>query len=207
MMELKYKKYLPWISGAAIFFALIHLIKPTLGIDYIFLSFVLLALLPWVLPFIKSLELPGGLKIELKEIREAIQKASTTLKIDDVYQRQTVTSTELKAGNKDNLALLRSVADSDPNLALVGFRIEIEKRIRELAIKNNIEADRASLGRLVNELRFKEILEPNMVAGLMDLIGLGNRAAHGAEVEQSAAQCLLDVGPNIIAKLDEAIKN
>lgn len=203
------KKWPLLISGAFGLIAFVHLIKPNLGIDYIFLSFILLALVPWVRPLIKSFELPGGLKIELKETQIAFEKTaiSTILKIDDVYQRQAVTSPELKTDEMDNLSLLRSVASSDPNLAFVGFRIEIEKRIRTLALKNNLEADRTSLGKLVNELRFKEILEPNMVTGLMDLIGLGNKAAHGAEVEPSAARWLLDVGPSIIVKLDNAINS
>ena len=207
-MIYEYKKYLPWvISGVSVLLALLHLLKPALGIDYIFLSFVLLALLPWALPLIKSFELPGGVKVEFKETKAATDKISTTLQVDDIYHRQKVSSPEIQEEKKQNFELLRTIAESDPNLAFVGFRIEVEKRIRKLGQINNIEIERVSLAKLVNELRFKEILSPNIVSGLMDLIGLGNKAAHGADVEPSAANWLLDIGPNIIAKLDETIEN
>jgi len=41
----------------------------------------------------------------------------------------------------------------------------------------------------------------------MDLVALGNRAAHGVEVSQNAADGVLDVGSSIILELDNLLSS
>jgi hypothetical protein len=42
-------------------------------------------------------------------------------------------------------------------------------------------------------------------SGLMELIALGNRAAHGAAVSPDAGSWMLDVGPSILLQLDTLV--
>ena len=54
----------PWISGLvstlAVVFIVAHMIWPTLAIDATTIALLLIVLLPWILPYIRSVELPGG---------------------------------------------------------------------------------------------------------------------------------------------------
>jgi len=172
------------------------------------LALIALAALPWFLPLLKSLELPGGIKIELRDVKAATEKITSDvitgkgeLKADPaaVSGRGDVRFT-------DPIGTLRHVADRDPTLAVVGFRIEIEKRLLRIAEANQIDARRMPLSILVGELRTQEVLPPNVASGLTDLIALGNRAAHGVEVTPDAANWVLDVGPSILSDLDASIK-
>ena len=61
------------------------------------------------------------------------------------------------------------VAEHDPNLALVGLRIEIEKRVRALARLHNLD-ERRPLGQLLRELTQRELLPGDTVGGLEELL-------------------------------------
>jgi hypothetical protein len=92
---------------------------------------------------------------------------------------------------------------TSPELALVGLRIELEKRLRALAELNRIEYwDRKSLGRLVRELGEREVLPQTATGPLLDLVAIGNRAAHGAEVTEDAAKWARGLGPVLLRTLD-----
>src|SRR5207249_11615303 len=61
------------ITVVALFLALAHLLFPSIKIDFVVLVLLLLAALPWLAPLVKSVELPGGLKIELQDVKEAAE--------------------------------------------------------------------------------------------------------------------------------------
>lgn len=63
------------ISAIAITIAVVHLLWPHLVIDAITLGLLVLALLPWLAPLVKSIELSGIGKIELQEIKQQVQEA------------------------------------------------------------------------------------------------------------------------------------
>ena len=101
---------------------------------------------------------------------------------------------------------IRSVYERDPNLALVGFRIEVEKRIRELARLHGLTTnERDALQSVIRDLANRHLLSPMAASGLMEIVALGNRAAHGASVSADAGSWLLDVGPAILLQLDNLI--
>ena len=96
------------------------------------------------------------------------------------------------------------VGDLDSNLALVYLRIEIEKRLRTLAQKANLNST-GSLSRLFRDLQKSGVVNDVVFSGLQELIIAGNQAAHGAEVEPSVADSVLEFGPRIINALDRSI--
>src|SRR5690606_32134698 len=61
---------------------------------------------------------------------------------------------------------LRAVADTDPNLALVGLRIEIEKKLRQVAEHHGIIAERKPVGVLLRELVRKGVIPDDVRDGL-----------------------------------------
>ena len=106
----------------------------------------------------------------------------------------------------DVFSLIADVAKKDPNLALVAFRIELEKRLAALAAQYGISDSGRGAGFLLRELRTRHAIPLSVASGLSELIALGNQAAHGASVSPDAAEWVLEVGPTVLGILDEAIQ-
>jgi hypothetical protein len=98
------------------------------------------------------------------------------------------------------------IAQTDPNLALVGLRIEIERRIRTLAQRHDLKETKV-LSQMLRELRFRNILTGDVAGGLSELIHAGNMAAHGADVTGNVASWAIETGPVILGQLDEIIRS
>jgi hypothetical protein len=176
------------ITSVAIGVAAIHLWRPELHIDAITFGLIVLAILPWINKLIKKAEFPGGWKVEFQDVQAAGEK---------VTRSQTVEARLAQAPTPSYV----EISDRDPNLALVGLRIEIERRLRQLARQSGLEENRP-LMYMIGDLRKLGVLDASSVAGLQELVMAGNQAAHGAEVERSAAEWAIDFGPRVLAALD-----
>lgn len=96
------------------------------------------------------------------------------------------------------------VEDVDPNVALVSFRSDLEERLRRLAEEQGLDA-RASLESVLRELASKEVLHPEAVYGILELIELANRAAHGAPVSKEALLPLREKGTDLLERLEALV--
>lgn len=184
------------ISLAALLLVVLHHVFPNVKPDATSLVLVVIGVLPWLTSVIKSLELPGGFKIELADVKSAAEK----VKVDSSTADQSVAS-------GDSLGLLQQLVSADPNLVLVGIRIELERRLVTLAEAHNLNLRNRSAGILTRELSRRDILDQRTAGGLADLIGLGNRAAHGADVSEDAAEWALQAAPAIYSALDGKIRD
>ena len=107
----------------------------------------------------------------------------------------------------DSPDVFAEVVELDSNLALAYLRIEIEKRLRELAEDAGIDPHRIPLKRLMNELSSAGLLPQSARNGLNKLIYAGNHAAHGVDVEPGVAQWAMREGPEILRSLDSHIES
>jgi len=187
------KRYIPHIviSVVALLAAIAHIFLPDVKIDAITLALLLMAVLPWLGFIFKSVELPGGLKVEYPALEKASEDAAKV--------------GLLSAPQKREESPYLAIAEQDPNLALAGLRIEIERRLREIAKRRGLEGERLGVGQLLQLLRTHSAISPQEDSVLNDLIHLLNRAVHGAEVDSRAAQWAIDVGPRLLSTLDERI--
>jgi hypothetical protein len=179
------------VTLGALLFTLIHLIWPTLAIDAITLTLLVIALVPWLAPIFKSLELPGGWKVQFQELQKTAERAQQA---------------GLLASSPESTPsefVFQQIAEQDPNLALAGLRIEIEKRLLKLAERRNIEVRNQGVGQLLRLLSQRQVLTSEASAILADMTGLLNSAVHGARVEPQAAEWALNVGPRILKALDD----
>jgi hypothetical protein len=195
------RKFAKFITGGAICLAILHILYPNLGIDAVLLSLIIIAALPWIIPYLKTLEIPGGFKIEFKDAKAATDKI-ISLKTE-IKAKTSTSEVMLEVG--DPFSTLRHIAETDPNLGLVGFRIEIERRLLKLAEKNDLIIHKMPISSVVRKLQEMDIIPLQMAAGLIKLIKMGNRAAHGDNVSPEATNYVLDVGPDILGKLDALI--
>lgn len=101
----------------------------------------------------------------------------------------------------------QTVADEDPNLALAGLRIEIERRLNQLVestgLRSGSTSPRLNVGRALKVLGNAGILTHDQSSVLLDIIGILNSAVHGAKVDQQSARWALDVGSRLLTSLDK----
>ncbi len=183
------------VTLGALVLALVHIIWPQLAVDGVTLTLIALAVLPWLAPLFKSLELPGGWKVEFQDLQKAAARADDAGLLSAPSEDQ-----------KINQYSFQTVADSDPNLALAGLRIEIEKRLVQLAQHHGVGTKMQGLGRLMLELSKHDTLTGEERSVLSDMLGLLNAAVHGATVDPRATQWAMEIGPRLIQSLEEKLR-
>jgi hypothetical protein len=186
------------ISVVCILLAIAHKVWPDAAPDLTTTILLLVALLPWLTSVIRSVELPGGFRIELQDVKTATKKVAA-----GAPQRHGAGASRTPA----TMRLLTHVGSEDPNLALVALRIEIEKRLAELASTLKLEFGRKSARQLLRDLVPAQGIDRETASGLDDLIALGNQAAHGARVAEDAAVWALEMAPSVLDVLDNLIDN
>ena len=191
------KKTQVFITVSALIIAIVHLLWPNLSIDAITLALFIVAVLPWAAPLLKSVELPGGWKVEFQELQKVKSDAAKAGLLESRKQE-----------DSDREAYsFELILEQDPNLALAGLRIEIEKRLVRIAQSNNIEIKRPSVFQLLRALTEKQILSKEESSVLADMNNLLNSAVHGAEVDRRAADWAIEIGPKLLASLDDKISS
>lgn len=183
------------VTLVALVFAALHLIWPKLSIDAITLILLVMAAIPWVAPIFKSLEFPGGMKVEFQQLQNAAARAEDAGLLSP--PPEDIPPVEYT---------FERIAAEDPNLALAGLRIEIEKRLVALAEKNGVEVRSRGLSQLLRVLGERKILGQEERSVLADLTGLLNSAVHGASVDRRTADWAIEVGPRLLRALDELVK-
>lgn len=179
-----------FISFVVVLLMVARVMLPDLKMDAVFLGLLVIALFPWIYPIVESVKLPGGVEMKLGDLKSAGEKVDI----------QTDTAMKTVSWEIQRPSYL-SLVDRDPNLALVGLRIEIEKRLRSLALKHGIRGDQAN-PLLLRTLKEDHVLSESTASGLQELIEHGNQAAHGGIVEKEVADWAFETGLQILATLD-----
>ena len=71
------------ITVASLALVGVHLVWPNLRVDAVTLILLAAAAIPWLLPLFKSVELPGGLKLEFQDLQAAEQRAAEAGLLDE----------------------------------------------------------------------------------------------------------------------------
>lgn len=182
------KKYL---KTTVVFIAILLLSIKTFilkEIDATSLGILTIISLPWLISFISHAELPGGIKVQFKDIQKIVESISTD-----------------KATPKSNI--FKDLYITDPNIAAVHLRIELEKRLNTLLELSGLGTIRTKgIAHSLNILFSHEILNREKFGGLSELISIGNKAAHGAKLDDDILIWMQEYGPSIISSLDNRIK-
>lgn len=181
------------LSAVAVLFIAAHMIWPQLEIDSITVALIVLAIVPWLAPVVKSFELPGGVKVTLRELESASSKVIGS-------------PPSAPPASTPDSDLLQIIAASDPNLALAALRINIEGSLRKLASARGIDAKGLRLRTLIRRLHDSGVVPPTISSGLEELVLLGNQAVHGADVAPQGASWALEAGPRILGFLDDMVR-
>lgn len=185
------------ISFFAILVAVIHLIWPKLTIDSITIALIVIAIIPWFGSLFKSLEFPGGLKVEYHELQKASEKAK---------KAGLLKSTLDKKSKKKSKISYQQISLKDPNLALANLRIEIEKRLMKIAESHGLEIRKGGVVSIARSLKETNLLSGNEYSALLNIVVLLNSAVHGHKVDADGANWAFETGNQILQALDEKIK-
>jgi len=175
------------ISFIACILIIAHIFCPDVAIDSITVALLVLALVPWMLPLLKAIDLPGVGRIEFQDLEkignEAKQAGLLGADAGQKYSFETV---------------------DDPNLALSGLRIELERVLKALVHSIGINT-RPTTSQYFGALVYAKKLSAEETVVLTQLIPILNRAAHGALVDEGAAKWAISVGKQIIVGLEAKI--
>lgn len=182
-----------FISLTMLLVAVLHTVNPDLSIDSVTIFALVVAVLPWLHPLFKSVELPGGLKVEFQEV----ERASTLARAAGL-------------GNGDSQAdhpeySFQIVAEHDPNLALAGLRIEIERRLCNLARQHGYQGRAYGIGNLLRHLESQSLLSREESRAIEEIVKILNEAIHGASIDRRTAQLALDTGTSMLLTLESRI--
>jgi hypothetical protein len=61
------------ITTIAVLLAAAHMMQPDIKVDTAVLVLAIIAATPWLAPFVKSIKLPGGVEVELQEMKQEVQ--------------------------------------------------------------------------------------------------------------------------------------
>lgn len=151
-----------------------------------------------IIPFAEMIK-----KIKLGEFEAEISK-------EEVAKAQAKASAELSPSSEVQGAKpetrIQELLREDPRLALAKVRIELEevlKRLYSTTANSEPEWRRLSLGRIVDGLVKKEVINGSVGSALRDVITLANRAVHGEHVEPATAEELAVLGVRLTNELKQ----
>lgn len=145
-----------------------------------------IAILPWVLGIIERISAPGGFEIVFAKAERQLNASQATPDEADV-------------------AAFKYFGSSDPNLAIAMLRVQIERRLREIAEDVMLSPDPHGRPRMLRSLA-EDLAQQGAISNeanalLKDLMPVMNEAVHGVELQSNALEFALGYGPKILAML------
>lgn len=187
-------------------------------IDGVVITLFLIAFLPWLAKYVKSLE-AFGIKTELitPEKKNEIEKNSLSISTNDkeVINNNFKIDKSKPIGSEENPIMIDSINpiyDSNDIIEkLVLLRYEIEKNLKILCKKNNITISNKSLSikSIVELLRKDNILNNNVCNLILDLLPILNKAVHSdiTNVDEGVLDWVVEKGIKLLMHLDIIIQN
>ena len=155
-------------------------------IDTTTIVLVLMIFLPWIVKYLKSLELNGIGKIELisEEERQRLNE-----KVNKIENNNNSIEIEEKYLNFD-----------DMKLSLAALRIDIEEKLQKIAQKNQLNANRYGIMKLSSLLYDHRCI-------IKEIIGILNKAVHSRldDYDLKSYNSIIKIASKLISSLDEKI--
>jgi len=176
------------ISLLCLFLIIIHAVFPQFSIDTTTVALIVILIFPWLLPYIKTAKLPGGIEITTREIQQ-LEEVTTRSAIGAIPAAMRA---PIRGRKPPSMYLM--LFKSDPNLALASLRLDIERKLRKIASSRELDVTRLPLRQILNILHAKEIIGSSEFASLDMIINVCNKAVHAEKVDSALALKILDIG-------------
>ena len=180
-------------------------------IDGTIIVLFIIAFLPWLAKYVKSLEV-FGIKTELVPLdkKEEIEENSSKLYTDE----KEIIKTEVKIdktkpiGSKENPIVIKSInsihESKDMIEKLVLIRYNIEKELKTICKNNNLPYSIQSIKHIIETLRKNKILKNNACNLILDLLPILNQAVHSdiSNINEDDLQWVIDKGITVLIYLE-----
>ncbi|WP_044043694.1 hypothetical protein [Octadecabacter antarcticus] len=138
------------------------------------------AIVPWALGIIEKISAPGGLEIVFSKVERKLDASNTTPDEEDVNA-------------------FMYFEGNDPNLAIAMLRVQVERRLRQIAedvmLGPSVRGRPHSLRSLAEELSKQGAIPEEAMSLLMDLMPVMNQAVHGVSLQSNASERLIPFAP------------
>ncbi len=185
------------VTAVAVSAVAAHLIFPKINIDIITVFLLGIALLPWLESLFKSVGLPGGIQFQFHDLSRVETDARNAGLITPGKNLEYIT---LSPSN-----FFVETVQENKNLALPALRIEIEKKLREVAASRQLSTSAQTATGLIDLLGKKNIFSYKEATVLQNMLSVLNRGACQLEQDKKTAQWVIDNGPSIISNLAKKI--
>ncbi|WP_417600935.1 hypothetical protein [Pararhodobacter oceanensis] len=144
------------------------------------------AIVPWVVGIVEKITAPGGLEIVFSKVEQKLDSSNVT-------------------PDEEDLNAFKYFESNDPNLAIALLRVQVERRLRQIAedvgLGPTVRGRPLSLRSLAQELSKQGAISEEAMNLLMDLIPAMNEAVHGIALQSTASEFALSYGPKILSTL------
>lgn len=151
-----------------------------------------LAIVPWVLGIIEKINAPGGFEIVFAKVEGQLDASQAT-------------------PDQEDLNAFKYFEAGDPNLAIAMLRVQIERRLRQIAeeVIPEPEARRRprTLQFLLEELATIGAIPDEATVLIRDLMPVMNQAVHGVALQSTATEFAQSYGPKILSMLKQNSKH
>jgi hypothetical protein len=185
------------LTSVAILVATAHIIYPAAKIDMITVSLLAIAIIPWLEPLFKSVTLPGGFQFQFQDLKKLETDARQAGLITSGSNNESVIITESSS--------FLEIVKENKEMALLTLKIEIEKKLREIATSNHLTTPKLSTATIIDLLKQKNILSDNETSVLQNMLPVLSRGIHKTDNAAQNADWVIENGPSIISNLEKKI--
>lgn len=183
-------------------------------IDSTIIILILIAFIPWLVNYIKSLE-AFGMKVDLlsPEKKDKIEEEMENIP-KEVIKEENIIDNNIKIdkskpiGSKKNPLLIESMdviaRTNDPIKKMVLIRYEIEKELKILCRVNNIQTYQQTIRQMTEELRKNKVLDNSVANLILDVVPILNKAVHSEikNTDTNDLDWIIDKGSKLVMHLE-----
>ena len=146
----------------------------------------------------------GGFEVEIepekvRRVTETAEKSLPATAPDTVSERPPT----------DLFDRIRTLAETDPIIALAKIRIECETRVRRLyeqvTPRGSTSHRKQPLAKMIRDLVNQQVIPKPFSLVLNDVIALCTRAIHGEDIREIDARQVIELGVDLLKELDRMV--
>ncbi len=179
-------------SLLAVLFAVLHFLFPHRPVDYVTVVLLLLAVLPWVLPFVKKLRFKSATGGEYEALLDGMGENA-----DEILPQT--------GPGEQQQPLYLTLAPGNPEGALTLLRHDIETRLKEIARLSDVMDEGRGIAQITRSLERGRAIPRELSFAIRDLSAVLNAATHGEQVDPRAAAWAFEYGSRYVAALDDVV--
>lgn len=186
------------VTIVVIIIGVIRLAYPSIVIDNVTVALLVIAIVPWLYPLFKSVEIPGVGKVEFQDgLIEKVERKLTQASLLDVkYPRG--------GGNYATTLDVLTNMKADSLTAALGIKTAIQQSLYNLAHEKIVETPDQNIYELIRGLTKFEILSIQERGALIDFLELLDEVAYnGMIIDHDTQDAILKLGKQVVAVLNE----